>query len=116
MRLFTIAVVISAIAFSSGVFAADGSDLNEIKLQRLVRSYVTDQLKDPDSAQFRNQYGLCGEVNAKNGFGGYTGYVRFMAGAKDKVFMEDDPRLEAGAFDEVWNSLCKTSPSGAKRR
>lgn len=39
------------------------------------------KLKDPASAQFRNVkskgYSVCGEVNAKNGFGGYTGYTRF---------------------------------------
>ena len=43
-------------------------------------------LKDPGSAQFRNLYfgydkrfgnALCGEVNAKNSYGGYTGFSPF---------------------------------------
>lgn len=61
---------------------------------------VKDRLKDPDSAKFRNVtlfhdfvprsdgdgretsiggYALCGEVNARNGFGGYDGYTQFVS-------------------------------------
>jgi len=36
-------------------------------------------LRDPESAQIRNQSGMCGEVNSKNSFGGYTGFKRFIA-------------------------------------
>lgn len=44
-------------------------------------------LKDPDSAQFRNVHigidilgnkKVCGEINAKNAFGGYTGFTPFV--------------------------------------
>lgn len=44
------------------------------------------QLKDPQSVQFRNMKGserakmVCGELNAKNGMGGYVGFKRFMVG------------------------------------
>src|SRR5690606_1839783 len=55
------------------------AEMTEIKLQRLARELVTANLKDPDSAKFRNQKGVCGEVNAKNSFGGYAGFVRFIA-------------------------------------
>jgi hypothetical protein len=53
-------------------------------------------LKDPDSARFgrifegRGVVGkatICGEVNAKNGFGGYTGMTPF-------VYFPDDDRAE----------------------
>ena len=45
-------------------------------------------LKDPDSAKFQNLRiadfdggkVVCGEINAKNGYGGYVGYKRFVAG------------------------------------
>ncbi len=45
-------------------------------------------LKDPDSARFQNlriaEYDggnvVCGEINAKNSYGGYVGYKRFAAG------------------------------------
>lgn len=46
---------------------------------------IKKRLKDPESAQFRNSafYNskvpvVCGEVNSKNGFGGYTGFQRFI--------------------------------------
>ena len=43
-------------------------------------------LRDPDSAQFRNLHiadgplskKVCGEINGKNQFGGYAGYRRFV--------------------------------------
>ena|SRR6185503_9265874 len=47
---------------------------------------VREHLNDPRSAQFQNERSLtnkngnkvvCGEVNAKNGFGGYVGFTRF---------------------------------------
>lgn len=46
---------------------------------------VKERLKDPESARFRNETVredrdetiVCGEVNAKNSFGGYTGFVPF---------------------------------------
>lgn len=61
-----------------------------------ARNLVLGELRDPGSAQFRNvlrvpmvdnpddlrsgvamPYVYCGEVNAKNGHGGYTGFVEF---------------------------------------
>lgn len=58
------------------------------------RGAVKSQLKDPDSAKFQNEnlkggYTLassilCGEVNAKNGMGGYDGYKRFAASGSTK--------------------------------
>lgn len=49
---------------------------------------VADSLRDPSSAQFRNvrvvPFGqgsvICGEVNGKNAYGGYVGFVPFAAG------------------------------------
>jgi len=50
---------------------------------------VTGELKDPDSAQFKDlranyteKFGVvaCGRVNARNDFGGYTGFRRFVFG------------------------------------
>jgi hypothetical protein len=57
--------------------------------QRAVAQSVASQMKDPNSAEFRNwhafesQNGLlvCGEINAKNGFGGYVGFTHFVAHA-----------------------------------
>ncbi|ATH99545.1 hypothetical protein EGY22_13065 [Alcaligenes faecalis] len=51
-----------------------------------AREPILARLNDPDSAQFRNERfiggwtisgAMCGEVNAKNRMGGYTGYVKY---------------------------------------
>lgn len=86
--------------------AADEAAMQEIKKQRLAKEFLIPHLKDPESAQFRNQKGLCGEVNAKNSFGGYAGFKRFIAGGENLVFLEDDKRLEAGAFQAAWDKFC----------
>lgn len=53
-----------------------------------AEAFVTQRLKDPDSAKFRNLftlnnpdgsvYAVCGEVNAKNSYGGYNGFNGFV--------------------------------------
>lgn len=58
---------------------AEAADQPEIAAARAV---VLERLKDPGSAQFRSERMLedgatiCLEVNAKNGFGGYTGFAQ----------------------------------------
>lgn len=54
-----------------------------------LKKILTDKFKDPTSAKFRDvqiykqmpteMYVLCGEVNAKNGFGAYTGFKPFVS-------------------------------------
>lgn len=54
-----------------------------------AREAVAEQLKDPTSAQFRNERvvgsdkTVCGEVNGKNSVGGYVGFVSYAALRKD---------------------------------
>ena len=76
------------------------------------KAAVKAQLKDPNSAKFRNVYfhrgsdGIpmtCGEVNSKNSFGGYGGYQKFVsAGKPGNTFLEE----EVTDFNVVWRSLC----------
>lgn len=58
------------------------------KLIALAKADVAKEFKDPDSVNFRNMQVeknpptngviyVCGEINAKNGFGAYVGYERF---------------------------------------
>jgi hypothetical protein len=56
---------------------------------------VTAGLKDPDTAEFRNERlaadgVLCGEINARNSYGAYTGYKRYIAMAADDVYLEGE--------------------------
>lgn len=69
------------------------------------RQLVRAALRDPRSADFRNDRErgavLCGEVNAKNGFGGYTGYRRFVA-SRSTVLFEGD----GSDFSGAWRKFC----------
>lgn len=75
--------IIPAIAvavFAVGVIYAGSSDWRE---KRDAMAAVESYMVDPDSAKFRNVtkdgIEVCGEVNAKNRMGGYTGYTHFRA-------------------------------------
>lgn len=71
---------------------------------------VKESLLDSDSAKFRNQKGNCGEVNAKNRMGGYTGFTRYIYFPKDKsVIIESDAKdsiFTTQVVDGLWASKC----------
>ncbi len=68
-----------------GVSAPASAGTVPLWLKSSVSKAVRDKLKDPASAQFRwlphnpDEFGYCAFVNAKNSFGGYTGFVPFYA-------------------------------------
>lgn len=80
-------------------------------------------LKDPDSARFRSLRmtegpkldmrfrALCGEVNAKNGFGGYIGFQRFVtwrvANYDFKTVLEASSPGPT-SFSSAWAEYCAT--------
>jgi len=56
--------------------------------KKIIAEAVKSKLKDPDSAQFQwpdlvepsngdDNVAYCGQVNAKNSYGGYTGFIPF---------------------------------------
>jgi hypothetical protein len=60
-----------------------------------ARAAVLSVLKDPDSARFADLHpgksdAVCGTVNARNGFGGYTG-ARAFVWTPGRVLIYDDP-------------------------
>ncbi len=68
---------------------------------REIAEEMAETLKDPPSARFRNvsiiktigdggkeTISVCGELNAKNSYGGYTGYVPFTI-FSNRVFIDD---------------------------
>lgn len=70
---------------------------------------VRDELKDPDSAQFKDvranyteEFGVvaCGRVNAKNELGGYTGFRRFVSSGKSVILEGRDNVADA------WSGAC----------
>jgi hypothetical protein len=62
----------------------------EEEVTKQLLGFLKNELKDADSAQFKNvkfgklkysggeSYAICGEVNAKNSFGGYSGFEGFI--------------------------------------
>lgn len=76
--------------------------------QRDVRLH----LRDPQSAIFGNATvsktdQVCGYVNARNGFGGFTGQKPYIAGwAKNAVLFSDE---NPTAFAQLWEKHCRRS-------
>jgi hypothetical protein len=78
-----------------------------------AKTLLSDALLDPQSAQFRKiavgesdlmgnkQSVVCGEVNAKNRMGGYTGYGHFLVATDGTlVWLENQP-LDHGASTRI---------------
>ncbi|MGX9144960.1 hypothetical protein [Mesorhizobium sp. 128a] len=90
----------------------------------VIQKGVRDSLKDPDSARFGNMLAaqedadsswVCGTVNARNSFGGYTGGTPFMgmlthlAGGGGKVLRTFSVIGLGGTDSETYSilSMCK---------
>lgn len=106
-------VVFAAVALLAGCGertpeqkARSEAAMKEIRLQRISKEYVAGLLRDPKSAEFRNQKGNCGEVNSKNAFGAYTGFQRYIAGSRELVVMERDSGMPASEFAKLWDEFC----------
>lgn len=92
--LSTCAIILASSALSflvldSGVFEPNHSHIKEA---------VAAELRDSESAQFQGIFGegdtWCGEVNARNGLGGYSGFRSFVH-HRGIVFLE--PQEPVGA-------------------
>jgi len=82
--------------------------------ERALREKFELSLKDPSSAQYQGDFlhgspghfALCGVVNAKNSFGGYTGNSRFIS-AQDGLVEMDGVSLDRTAkFATDWFEYC----------
>lgn len=86
--------------------ASTQSDLSRrAQIQTDSRIALKGFLKDPDSADIKNHNGNCGEVNSKNGFGGYTGYRRFIASST--IVAIEGENMDSSEFQKAWNQTCK---------
>jgi len=84
---------------------------------RRAKAALTENFKDPRSAQFRSLFisgdklpALCGEVNAKNSYGAYVGFRKFYATGKSSLNAVEPGADGAGGdryvFDSMWPSMC----------
>jgi|LGVE01.1.fsa_nt_gb hypothetical protein len=74
-----------------------------------AKNSLRDRLKDAESAKFKeldmfNGRIICGKVNAKNSYGGYSGYQMFI-GNGTIGFLESD--MKYSEWVKVWNQTCK---------
>lgn len=91
-KLRTGVIIIAIIAASAGY--TYWSKYDEWVAIPEARGPLQTSLKDPSSAQFRNEQlartgVLCGEVNAKNSMGGYVGFKRYIVAGSAVVYLED---------------------------
>lgn len=91
--------------------AADKERRIKAELQVTGERLVKNALRDADSAQFRNQFvsregAPCGEVNAKNSFGGYKGYSRYIAAGKEYTLIEGE-NVQPVEFEKIWQQFCR---------
>lgn len=96
----SLSLLLSLLFFASttGAGAAELTrrDLSGPELQ-VVRDAVAAKLREPDSAQIRNVVAadvpgntvLCGEVNARNAAGGFSGFQRFYGNLGGKIVIAE---------------------------
>ncbi|MBV4512723.1 hypothetical protein HBO10_19900 [Pseudomonas sp. WS 5503] len=100
-------LLLAACGQSEADKARSKAEMAEIRSQRVAREFVSGVLKDPESAEFRNQKGFCGEVNSKNSFGGYAGFKRFIAASEEMVVFAGDDRMTSTDFEQAWSQFCR---------
>jgi len=97
LGLLALVMPVAVMAQSAGI-TADERVQAEASIQNAGR-YLAQTMRDPASATFRNiflykrvsakpghQVTVCGEVNARNGYGGLTGFQQFMVSG-DQVYV-----------------------------
>ena len=81
LRLIATLTLIASCAGAQVIVDSSGEQMDPGKL-RAMMAEVTRHFRDPSSALFRalddlGEGGICGEVNAKNAYGGYNGFALF---------------------------------------
>ena len=80
----------------------------------LVQAAVVERLRDPDSARFDNvrisNGAVCGEVNARNGFGGYGEPMPFVGTVEPDGSVQLEMSEDPGFFGRYY-PLCENMPS-----
>lgn len=109
--LSLIIFMVALIATSAYVFISpwfkDNPKKERFNQEVAVMGVVQNYLKDGSSAKFRDQYYNCGLVNAKNSFGAYTGYRRFVVVGGRLPFIEGESAGTPEQFQELWQKNCQ---------
>ena len=112
MKIYTLTllVVVTITSINAAVVNAGTSSSvqRDIRIER-VKDVVRARLRDGGSARFRKAVFVnktkvvCGEVNAKNGFGAYSGFQYFISNTALTIFQTD---MDYNEFVKTWNNLC----------
>lgn len=109
------------VGYSDSCYAEARSVSIDKKLIKKAHSSVKLSLKDPDSAKFKNEYVVsersddggtqvvvCGLVNAKNSYGGYAGFERYMYVVSTDYADLESANSESGKgyFDALFELIC----------
>ena len=108
--LLSVALALLACVAACGKTAAQRQQEEVATLTTLGEKYVREKVRDPASAQFRNQFigkggAPCGEVNAKDAFGTYIGFQRYISVARELTLLAQD--VAPAEFEESWRELCR---------
>lgn len=114
-QTFLLMMAFSLLAFNAAAFPNVGSP--EDSVVSTAKHYFKQQLKDPESAHFKNIvvfkrshngktfYNVCGEINAKNSYGGYVGYRPFyFSGSNNSGAILNDSN--GGLFRGIFKVVC----------
>lgn len=93
-----------------GFLGCESKDAKKSRMNGIGFNYVQDivknEFRDPESTQFRNQKGFCGEVNTKNGMGGYVGFQKFILLKKSSVVIQNEINTANKQFQKAWDEIC----------
>jgi hypothetical protein len=104
-------LIIAAILFAG---CSNSEPTEETKAFNYIGEHkmrIKAMLKDPGSAEFRKVFVskssgmpvVCGQVNAKNSFGGFSGYQRFISAGTTQAL---ESAMGVGEMDKTWKLLC----------
>ncbi|MBV6325393.1 hypothetical protein [Duganella violaceipulchra] len=103
-------LALMAVLAACGKSAAEKRQEEAATLTSLGEKYVKEKVREPSTAMFRNQVvgkggATCGEFNAKDAFGAYIGYQRYISVARDLTLLAQD--VSPAEFEQNWNQLCR---------
>ena len=109
-----VAIVCAFLVYTCSTQEGGDTEPSDAQYQIAALANVESLLRDPNNADFRNlkvhhhdeiEPGLvvlCGEVNSTNGFGGKSGYQRFISGGVAVLEEQMDP----SEFAQSWATFC----------
>lgn len=86
--------------------------LDPSRFKAAAQASVLSELKDPDSARFRDEFisdirpilVVCGEVNQRDDGGGYIGFKRYISGPE---FVAVETTVGPAIMDVFWPAMCR---------